>query len=248
MGRPLVDRSVCPRCGARRLAAAAETPLCPSCLFAVALSATDTQDDPAAVVDDPPYDIVTILARDAEAVTYLARGFMSSEHIALKVIDVPDVDVIVSRAREWKTRLTNARHRGISRLIDAGAAGRGRAYLATEYVAGSSLDYLLRHGFLEAANRIDIARQLADALAAMHDLGLAHMRIDSSRVKVATSGGVQATLLGIGTSLIVTGSLPQPDLDVRALVELCSTLGVPVPARPYATMGSLRAALQDIVA
>lgn len=215
----------------------------------MALGPTDAQDDPAPGIDDlPPYDIVTILARDADAVTYLARGFVSSQHIALKIIDASDVAVIVSRIHEWKTRLTNARHPGISRMVDAGTAGRGRAYLATEYVAGSSLDYLLRHGTLTAAERIDIARQLADALAAMHAEGLAHMRVDSSRVKLAMSGGVQVTILGLGTSLIVTGSLPQPDLDVRALVELCRVLGVPLRPQPYATMASLRAALQDVVA
>lgn len=248
MGRPPVEHSVCPRCGARRTVETAETtPLCPSCLFAVALVATDTQEDAAPAIDDPPpFDIVTILARDADAVTYLARGFVSPDHIALKIIDVPDLAAIVSRVWEWKTRLTNARHPGISRLIDAGAAGHGRAYLATEYVAGSSLDHLLRHGSLTKAERLDIARQVTDALAAMHDQGLPHMRVDSSRIKVATSGGVQATLLGIGTSLIVAGSLPQPELDVRALVELFRALGVPLRPQPYATIAQLRAAVEDV--
>jgi hypothetical protein len=215
----------------------------------MALAAADAEDDPAPDGDDPPpYDIVTILARDADAVTYLARGFMSSDHIALKIIDTPDVAAIVSRIHEWKARLTNARHPGISRMVDAGAAGRDRAYLATEYVAGPSLDYLLRHGTVTAAERIDVARQLADALAAMHAQGLAHMRLDSSRVKLAMSGGVQATIRGLGTSLIVAGSVPQADVDVRALVELCRVLGVAVRPQPYATMASLRAALEDVVA
>lgn len=210
--------------------------------------AGDAEDDPAPEGDDPPpYDIVTILARDADAVTYLARGFVSSAHVALKIIDAPDLAAIVSRIHEWKDRLSNAHHPGISRMVDAGAAGRGRAYLATEYVAGPSLDYLLRHGTLTTAERLDVARQLADALAAMHAQGLAHMRVDSSRVKLAMSGGVQATILGLGSSLIVAGSAPQPDLDVRGLVELCGVLGVPVRPQPYATIASLRAALQEVV-
>jgi len=74
-----------------------------------------------------------------------------------------------------------------------------------------------------------IARQLADALAAIHAQGLAHMRLDTSRIKVATSGGVRATILGLGASLIVGDLPPQPDLDVAALADVCRELGVAVP-------------------
>ena len=130
---------------------------------------------------------------------------MSREHVALKIIDVPDTAAILSRAHEWKSRLANIRHPGISRVVDAGAAGPGHVYLATEYIAGSSLDYLLRHRPLSANERTAIARQLADALAAAHAVGLAHMRLDASHVKVATGGGTHATILGLGTSLIVSG-------------------------------------------
>jgi serine/threonine protein kinase len=244
VGKPLVDDFLCPRCGARRTVDVTAASLCPSCLFATALAADDEPADGNAD-DGPPFDIVTILARDAEAVTYLARGFVSTEHVALKIIETHELAAIASRIHAWKTRLIAVRHPAISRLVDAGAAGRGCAYLATEYVAGPSLDYLLRHGTLTAAERLDIARQLADAIAAMHAHGLAHMRVDASRVKLATSGGVRATLLGLGSNLIVAGLVPQPDLDVRALVELCAVLDVPVRPQPYPTIASLRAALQD---
>ena len=179
--------------------------------------------------DEPPYQIVTVLARDADAVTYLAREFVSREHVALKIIDVPDVPAILSRAHEWKSLLATIRHPGISRVVDAGAAGPGRVYLATEYIAGSSLDYLLRHRPLSATERTAIARQLADALAAAHAHGLAHMRLDASHIKVATGGGIHATILGLGTSLIVSGWSPQPALDITALAAVCRELGVSVP-------------------
>jgi hypothetical protein len=247
VGRPLVDDFVCPRCGARRTVDAAATPLCPSCLFATALGAADEQDD-SETDEAPPFDIVTILARDADAVTYLARGFAPSEHVALKIIDGPDVGAIAARIHLWKTRLVNVRHSGMSRLVDAGRAGRGRVYLATEYIPGRSLDDLLRHGTLTALERADIARQAAAALAAVHAQGLAHMRVDASRVKLAVSGGVHVTILGLGASLIVAGAPPEPALDVRALVDLCRLLDIGIHPYPHATIESVRAALQDVVA
>ena len=232
VGRPPGAASSCPRCGAPQTVQAASTALCPACLLAAALDGDDEPDEAGADGadgDEPPYQIVTVLARDADAVTYLARGFVSREHVALKIVDVPDAPAILSRAHEWKPRLASFHHPSMSQVVDAGSAGPGRVYLATEYIAGSSLDYLLRHRPLSAKERTAIARQLADALAAAHAHGLAHMRLDASHVKVATVGGTHATILGLGTSLIVSGLPPQPDLDLTALAAVCRELGVSVP-------------------
>ena len=173
---------------------------------------------------------------------------MSSEHVALEIIDTPDVAAIVSRIHVWKGRLSAVHHPGLSRLVDAGRAGRGTVYLATDHVPGPSLDYLLRHGSLTTSERVDTARQAADALAAVHAQGLAHMRVDASRVKLAISGGVHATILGLGASLIVAGAPPQPALDVSALVDLCGLLGIGLHPRANTTIASVRAAVQDVVA
>jgi eukaryotic-like serine/threonine-protein kinase len=196
----------------------------------MALDIPDAPDEAGlSAAESLPFEIVTILAQDTDAVTYLARGFVSPSYIAVKILTAPDVTGILSRIHSWKPRLEHVRHSGISRFVDAGAAGAGRVYLATEYVAGSSLDYMLRHRTLTAADRIAIARQLSDAVAAMHAQGLAHLRLDASRIKVATSGGVRATILGLGASLIVDGLPPQPDLDLAALADVCRELGVRLP-------------------
>jgi hypothetical protein len=196
----------------------------------MALDVPDGPDEAASDADESlPYDIVTILAQDADAVTYLARGFVSTTHLALKIVAAADVPVILSRIHTWKPRLETLRHPGISRLVDAGPAGTGRFYLATEYVAGSSLDYLLKHRTVTPAHRVAIARQLAEALTAIHDQGLAHMRLDTSRIKVADGGGVRATILGVGSGLIVGGLSPRPELDHAALMAVCRELGVPLP-------------------
>ncbi len=221
-------------------------PLCPSCLLAMALATADEQDDVSPENEEPPYDIVTILARDADAVTYLAHPHGSSEPIALKIIAVPRPAAVVSRFREWKARLSHVRHAGIAQLVDVGSAGDGHAYIATEYIAGSSLDAVLRRGTLTPVDGMEVARQLADALSAAHAQGLAHMRLNPSRVKLATGAGIRATILGLGMSLIVVGQTPQPALDVEALLALCQRLGIDIPSQPYSTIASIRSALPDV--
>ena len=245
VGRPLATEFECPRCGARRAVDAGAVALCPSCLFAAAL---DDDGDDSEGDEAPPFDVVTILARDGDAVTYLARGFGSAEHVALKIIDTPDVSVIIDRIRRWKTQLVSVRHAGLSRFLDAGRAGHSGVYVATEYVPGPSLDYLLRGGTFDATIRVEIARQVTDVVASLHAQGLAHMRIDTSRVKLRVSGGVYATLLGVGSSLIVGGRPPEPAADVDGLVELCRALGIELRPQPYATIAEVRAELQDAVA
>jgi eukaryotic-like serine/threonine-protein kinase len=199
-------------------------------LLDMALDIPDAPDQPLSDGDASlPYDIVTILAQDADAVTYLARDFVSATHLALKLVTVSDMAATLSRIHLWKPRLETLRHPGVSRLVDAGVAGVDRVYLATEYVAGSSLEYLLRHRTLRAADRITIARQLADGLAAIHAHGLAHMRLDASRIKIATGGSVRTTILGVASGLVVSGLSPRPELDLTALASVCRALDVPLP-------------------
>jgi eukaryotic-like serine/threonine-protein kinase len=227
MGEP----SRCPQCGARQAIAAASLRLCASCLFAAALAPDVADADADLEGDDPPFEIVTILARGAGAATYLARGFAATEHVALTIVDVADAALTAARIREWKPRLTALRHPAISRLVDAGLAGSGRAYLATEYIPGPSLDYVLQRGSLSGEDRADILGQVGDAVAAAHAHGLAHMRIDASRIKVATIGGVRATLLGLAASAILNGSTPDAAVDVRSLAQLSGMLGLPTIGR-----------------
>jgi hypothetical protein len=204
--------------------------VCPACLLDVALGLSDAPDAGELDADESlPYEIVTILAQDADAVTYLARGFVSPAHLALKIVAVPDAAAVLARMQAWKSRLERVHHPGLSRFVDGGPAAAGRVYLATEYVAGSSLDYLLQHRPPAAADRGAIARQLAEALDAAHAQGLAHMRLDATRIKVAASGGVRATILGLGMSLILEGTQPEPDCDAAALADVCRVLGVAHP-------------------
>src|SRR5262245_45231603 len=102
-GRPALDGSTCPRCGARLTVRAAASQLCPACLLDMALDIPDAPDQPVSGGDESlPYEIVTILAQDADAVTYLARDFVSAKHLALKLITASDVSTMLSGIHIWK--------------------------------------------------------------------------------------------------------------------------------------------------
>ncbi len=193
-------------------------------------SALEEHSDAAETEDSSfgiPYQIVTLMARDAQGVTYLARPVGATSHVALKIVGPrDDADAILDRARTWKTALAHVRHPHIARLLDAGAAAEACVYIAAEYIAGPALALPACRDRLTRADRLAVVAQLADALETLRARDLAHMRLDRSRVKISAQDGVHATMIGLGTGLIVDGLRPQPERDIEALAELARELGV----------------------
>jgi eukaryotic-like serine/threonine-protein kinase len=185
----------------------------------------------AAEPSDPafgaPYQIVTLMARDAQGVTYLATPFGASSHVALKIVGPrDDAGAVLDRVREWKAELIQVRHPHIARLLDAGPAADSCIYVAAEYIPGPSLALPACHDGLAPAGRRAAIHQLASALETLRARGLAHMKLDAAHVKIAIGNGVHATLLGLGMSLIVDGVRPEPERDALALAALAGELGV----------------------
>jgi hypothetical protein len=169
--------------------------LCPACLLSTALAAPMSEDPDAGsgpAGDDGlasvPYQIVTLLDRDARSVTYLAHPLGTSRHVALR-ITAPRDDVadVVSRFRQWRGALAHERHPGLSRLLDVGPAGDGSLYLASDYIAGASLTTLLQRGALAEHERSTIGSQLVEVVESAHARGLAHLDLSAARVKVASA-------------------------------------------------------------
>ena len=213
--RPLL----CPRCGTVRAAHAAPLDLCPACLLTTALSMDD---------DEPPYRVLTPIGEDARGVTYLAQALIGARgRVALKVLAPrDDVAAVLSRYRHWKPALDRIQHPGVGRLLDVGLTAEGRLYVASEYVAGWPLTALGSHASMETADRLDIARQLTDAIEAAHAAGVVHLKLDTSRMKISTANGLHATVLGFGSSLVIDGASGHPDIDRLTLARILGQLGV----------------------
>jgi serine/threonine protein kinase len=225
--------------------------LCPACLLSTALAAPMSEDPDAGsgpAGDDGlasvPYQIVTLLDRDARSVTYLAHPLGPSRHVALR-ITAPRDDVadVVSRFRQWRGALAHERHPGLSRLLDVGPAGDGSLYLASDYIAGASLTTLLQRGALAEHERSTIGSQLVEVVESAHARGLAHMDLSAARVKVATADRLRATILGFGVRLVLDGVGPEPARDVAALARLLLELGLQLPEPTYASAAEIRLAL-----
>jgi serine/threonine-protein kinase len=86
---------------------------------------------------------------------------------------------------------------------------QGVRFLAMELVEGDGLDKLLHAGELPVRRLLDVAIQLADALAAAHARGIVHRDLKPGNVKVTGEGRVK--VLDFGLAKLVATAAEDPD-------------------------------------
>ena len=218
-GMTATESSRCPGCGTVRQAYAHPLDLCPTCLFTTALS----------IDDEPcPYQVVAPIGEGPGSVTYLAQALAGARgYVALKVHGPrDDAEAVLARYQRWKPALDAVRHPSVAKLLGIGLTADGRLYAASEYVAGWPLTALGSRVSVGINERAEMARQLTGAIDTAHAAGVVHLTLDPSKVKISTANGPHATILGLGSSLIVDGADGPPDVDRIALARIIRELGI----------------------
>lgn len=175
-----------------------------------------------------PYQVLAPIGENSSGVTYLAQALAGARgYVTLKVLGPrDDVDGVLSRYQRWKPALARIRHPSVGKLLDVGLTVERLLYVASEYVAGWPLTALGSRASMGMDERGEIARQLTGAIDAAHAVGVVHLKLDASKVKISTANGLHATILGLGSSLIVDGANGRPDVDRLALARIIRELGI----------------------
>lgn len=234
------DPLLCPRCGTPRATRGTALDLCPTCLMATAL---------AMEADPCPYQVMAPIGQDSHGVTYLAQALTGARgYVAVKVHGLRgDAEAVLSRFQTWKPSLIRLQHPSVSRLLDVGLTPEGLLYVASEYVGGWPLTNMSDHPSVGVDARATLARQLIGAVDAAHAVGVAHLKLDASKVKISTANGPHATILGFGSTLILDGAEAHRQPDVLSLVSIVRGLGVELPERPYGTAAAVLDALPSSI-
>lgn len=149
-----------------------------------------------------PYEVLATIGSGGMGTVYKARRLDTRALVALKVVhphllSTPEMRRRFVREGEIGVRIS---HPGIVRFLERGEAA-GRAYIAMEYLPGRTVkDLVLAHGPLPLAFSVRVARDLADAAAALHAAGVVHRDFKSENVVVSPSGA--ARLLDFGLAQV----------------------------------------------
>jgi serine/threonine protein kinase len=150
--------------------------------------ALGAQDDLIGKVVDSRYYLLEKLGEGGMGNVYLGEHLRTRRRCAVKVISrlhAGDPEALSRFIRE-ATNAGRINHPHVATLYDFGEAADGVAYIAMEYVEGEPLSNLLaREGAVPAARAVEIARQVAEGVAAAHELGIVHRDLKPGNILIA---------------------------------------------------------------
>ena len=178
------------------------------------------------------YKIVEKLGQGGMGVVYKAEDLSLDRLVALKFLAphlVSDDDSHRRFIREAKAAAT-LDHPNICTVHEIGEA-EGRTFIAMAYVEGQSLEQLIAQGPFQIDEAVELALQVAGALAAAHDKGIIHRDIKPANILVADrSAGKdrQAKLVDFGLAQFAGSS---------KITKIQSTIGTVAYMSPEQTSG-----------
>ena len=144
------------------------------------------------------YKVLKQLGAGGMGEVYLAQDTRLSRPVALKLLSthLTNDKERVRRFRQEALTVSALNHPNILTVHEIEEEG-DRPFIATEFVDGVTLRTLMRGRRLSLAEALDIALQVAGALAAAHNAGIIHRDIKPENVMVRPDGLVKVLDFGI---------------------------------------------------
>ncbi|MCI0435454.1 MAG: protein kinase, partial [Gemmatimonadetes bacterium] len=130
------------------------------------------------------YRIDREIGQGGMATVYLAHDLRHDSLVAVKVLRQPLAEQLAGERFSREIRIAaNLRHPNIVAVFDSGETDEGRPFYVMPYVEGETLEArIAREGALPIAEAVDIAAQIADALAHAHEQGFVHRDVKPGNV------------------------------------------------------------------
>ncbi|MBP7775858.1 MAG: protein kinase [Acidobacteria bacterium] len=152
------------------------------------------------------YTVLKILGRGGMGAVYQAYDDELGVAVAIKTIlsgEGSDAHTMRDQVSRFKSELLLARqvtHKNVVRIHDLGEFS-GLKYITMSYVAGETLAALVaRNGPLPVPQVLALARQIADGMAAAHEVGVVHRDMKPENVMVTPDGQALIMDFGIASS------------------------------------------------
>ena len=145
------------------------------------------------------YEILSMIGEGGMGEVYLARDSRLQRKVALKMLPAylsRDRDRL--RRFEQEARAASAlSHPNVCMIHEISEAEDGRPYIAMEYVEGETLRQRLEREPIKLGESLDVAVQVASALAAAHEAGIVHRDIKPENIMLRRDGLVKVLDFGL---------------------------------------------------
>jgi predicted Ser/Thr protein kinase len=179
------------------------------------------------------YEILRLLGRGGMGSVYLARRADDAfqKHVAIKILRSDAASSgVVRRFQREREILAQLEHPHIARLLDAGETEDGLPYFVMEYVEGRSISDYADDRRLPIRERIELFRQVCEAVEYAHQRRIVHRDLKPGNVLVTSEGQVKLLDFGIARLL-------QQETGTRVLTHTDLWLMTPEYASPEQVRG-----------
>ena len=156
---------------------------------------------PAGTVLASRYRLEELIAESEPSVTWRAFDQVLSRSVLVHLLAPGDTreEELLTAARKASVA-TDSRFLRVLDAVHSTDPAVG-SYIVCEYATGQSLEMILSHGPLSGLEAAWVVREVADALAGVHSLGLYHRRLSPETVIITSSGNVKIVGLMIEATL-----------------------------------------------
>jgi serine/threonine-protein kinase len=195
------------------------------------------------------YELEELVGTGGMSSVYKARDRLLERNVALKVLHphYSDDAEYVERFRREARSVAQLSHPHIVTVIDRGEDG-GQQFIVFEFIDGENLKQLIgRIGPLPVRRAVELALEIADALAFAHDHGLVHRDVKPQNVLVTPDGDAKVTDFGIARSLDVEQGVTQTGTVLGTSNYLSPEQASGQPVTPATDVYSLGVVLYELL-
>jgi serine/threonine-protein kinase len=145
------------------------------------------------------FEITETIGKGGMGIVYLARDTKLDRSVAIKSVPAElqsDPNTRMRFRREARL-LASLNHPNIAVIYEIIEQKKGTDYLILEYVPGKTLSEYIVQGPLELISALSICRQVAEAVSAAHEKGIAHRDLKPGNIKIMPDGRVKVLDFGL---------------------------------------------------